>query len=659
MQYQLFLFFFIFGIGFFSFSDAIAIASPKETGKPRTINYYLSELSLSNALLTQLARYDVLILSPSQIIAYPQLIRELHTRHPGIIILAYVPSQSYNTKYWPQDSIFRTIRVHDSWWLRDSRGTILSAWEGIHNINLDPAWSEYFLTFVRERIADVPGVDGIFFDMVSHNISWINHGDIDLDANGVQDTPVQADALWLNRTQYFFKRAREIMPRTYIVTNGTSASAIQPFVNGRMFETFPTPWEGDGSWTTVMNGVANNKTKNVLPQLTLFNSNTNNTGMVDYRAVRFGLASSLLENGYFGYDFGDKHHGQLWWYDEYDTNLGKPLNRPIGMVTAGSNEIKYHPDIWRRDFEHGIALVNSTPELVNVALGGEFEKINGNQDKMVNDGSIVSETELGPNDGLLLLKTTSRLDDVLFTNGAFARFYFPDGNRVRNGFFVFEDTYRGGDQILHTDLDGNGERDTLVVSGNKILAWRDDGQPFFKIYPYTANYTGSFQIGISDSDANGSQELFVAPRSGKYPLKVYDLIGEESKPAWYPLGSNYRGSYSFAVLGNGLTTHFVIGTGQIVTVYDRDFKKIQSWKVPGKKENKSMLVATGDILGNGQPMIVVGLVEGNTTRLLFYLPDGSTYGKPLVLSSRGTELRLSDVNFDGKDDIIVMTNSPL
>ena len=38
--------------------------------------------------------------------------------------------------------------------------------------------------------------------------------------------------------------------------------------------------------------------------------------------MRSGLAITLLGDGYFGFDEGDCLHGQLWWFPEYDANLG-------------------------------------------------------------------------------------------------------------------------------------------------------------------------------------------------------------------------------------------------------------------------------------------------------------------------------------------------
>jgi hypothetical protein len=60
-------------------------------------------------------------------------------------------------------------------------------------------------------------------------------------------------------------------------------------------------------------------------------------------------------------------------------------------------------DVWRRDFEHGIVLVNSSSQPVTIPLGGVFVKINGAQDRTVNDGATVTEITLPPQDGIILL----------------------------------------------------------------------------------------------------------------------------------------------------------------------------------------------------------------------------------------------------------------
>ena len=61
-------------------------------------------------------------------------------------------------------------------------------------------------------------------------------------------------------------------------------------------------------------------------------------------------------------------------------------------------------DLWRRDYEKGIVLVNATAVSKIIDLNGEFRKIKGKQVPKINDGSIVNEVKLQPYDGIILLR---------------------------------------------------------------------------------------------------------------------------------------------------------------------------------------------------------------------------------------------------------------
>ena len=69
----------------------------------------------------------------------------------------------------------------------------------------------------------------------------------------------------------------------------------------------------------------------------------------DLQRMQFGLASFLLVNNgqaYFRYS-NDAAYRNLWWYSQYETDLGQPLG-------------PRYPDgeSWRRDFERGYVSVN-------------------------------------------------------------------------------------------------------------------------------------------------------------------------------------------------------------------------------------------------------------------------------------------------------------
>lgn len=83
----------------------------------------------------------------------------------------------------------------------------------------------------------------------------------------------------------------------------------------------------------------------------------------------------------------------------------------FGMgATTGSvwlDELRFYKgnaDIWRRDFENGVIFVNASAETVTIPLEAPYKKIDGTQDRVVNDGSRVSQITLEPEDGIILLK---------------------------------------------------------------------------------------------------------------------------------------------------------------------------------------------------------------------------------------------------------------
>src|SRR3989338_3400968 len=145
--------------------------------------------------ISKLARNDVLILSPEQAVARREVITVIKRLNPDIILLAYVPSQSYNMVWqqYPGNLVYRDFAVRDDWWLRDSAGNITSDWPGLKNTNLSQEYADYLLSFVESRILPQGIWNGIFWDMVNDGISHVNRGDVDLNRDGARD-----DAQWVN-----------------------------------------------------------------------------------------------------------------------------------------------------------------------------------------------------------------------------------------------------------------------------------------------------------------------------------------------------------------------------------------------------------------------------------------------------------------------------
>lgn len=61
----------------------------------------------------------------------------------------------------------------------------------------------------------------------------------------------------------------------------------------------------------------------------------------------------------------------------------------------------------RRDFQYGVALVNPEAKSVTIPLGGLYKRLKGTQDPVTNNGAYVTSVTLQPQDGLILLRTSS------------------------------------------------------------------------------------------------------------------------------------------------------------------------------------------------------------------------------------------------------------
>lgn len=632
---------------------------------PHLANYYLGVLPTDPDLLAKLGKTDLLILSPDQLISRQDTISKLKEENPNMIILAYVPSQSYNTLYWKDDLVFRNMTgIQDSWWLRDSAGNRVSAWPGLLNTNMAQGWSEYLVGFINQYIATLPNVDGIFFDMVGDSISGVNHGDIDLNGDGARDNPATMDATWLARTKYLLEYARAHISLRYLVINGSSNTTLQGSVNGRMYETFPTPWEAGGSWSAIMTKMEKNKALNEQPELYIFNANTNNTGnQNDYRAMRFGLTSSLLsDNVYFGFDYGDTSHHQVWWYDEYNTNLGDP----VGPAVSENNQAQFKNDVWRREYTNGLTIVNATNQSQEVNLGGEYEKIIGTQDPAVNDGAIVDQVRLPAKDGLIMLKTLQTLSDTPFANGSFARFFTALGARARNGFFAFEDGIPGGAKIYNGDLDGDGVPEKIIAVGPRLQIFNSRGQLWFDDYPYGGDYKGELNLAVGHLNGTNEVQILVAPSIGG-ELFLYNFHGGLLKENIYPLGKKYQGGFSVAIgnVDGGTTGEAVIGTGRgrasEVLVYDSTLNKIKKRFYPfDRRPLSGVSVAVGDFQGIGSDQIAVTGAVGTKSVVRLFNGAGRELKQFTVggfFGNQSVSLGAADVTGDGRPEIIMLTGN--
>ncbi|MDO9509840.1 MAG: putative glycoside hydrolase [Candidatus Magasanikbacteria bacterium] len=650
----IFLLTFIFiGVGFFGIQTTLAAS-------PQIANYYLGPLPLDDDSVNKMARFDLLILSADQFLTRKSIIEKMKKINPDIILLAYVPSQSYNYQYWPQDAVFKYLRVNDSWWLRDTHGNIVSTWTGIYNTDMSQGWSDALVTFVKDYILPTGDWDGIFWDMVDGGVSFQNGGNIDLNRDGKRETAKDMDEQWRFRVSYFLEKSQKELNVKYIVINGNSAEAYQKKISGRMYEDFPTPWEFGGNWNLILKGLEKNKTLNKQPQLYIFNSTSKNTGKTtNYRRFRFGLASSLLfDNVFYSFDHGTEEHGQIWWYDEYDINLGEPL----GEFYSVSNKTKFLDDVWRRDYVNGISLINTTKKSYEIDLGAEYEKISGKQDIAVNDGQIANSMRLGAMNAILLLKTFQELKDVFFVNGNFVKFFSYEGKKSRNGFFVYDSMFKGGIKVYKGDINGDGKEEKIMVNLNKMEIYNGDGLRIYNDFPLGITFRGKLNFFVGNIYPGKEKQIIVGGDTINQ-IAILNSKGEFITKPFYPLGKNQKGGFSVAIGdldGNGSGENILgtINSGKSeVIIFDQNFTNINKRFFPyGSKSVSGVNISAGEVNGDTKDEIIT--VPASGTKILVGIYNGSAkkineFSSGDNASKKGAEVVTVDVNFDKIKEVVI------
>jgi hypothetical protein len=131
------------------------------------------------------------------------------------------------------------------------------------------------------------------------------------------------------------------------------------------------------------------------------NSSTTMLDPCTMKSMRWGLTLALMADMYYEI-YVSGQHGTRWWYDEFDG--GKGVRRRGYLGKALGPPVKLASGIYRRNFERGIALHNSTRSSVTVKLGQRFRRLRGKQNPTLNTGAVVRSVTVPGKDGIILLR---------------------------------------------------------------------------------------------------------------------------------------------------------------------------------------------------------------------------------------------------------------
>ncbi len=280
-------------------------------------------------------------------------IRQLRLLNPNIRLLTSINAVENNDIPSPD------------YYLKDVNGNPIEVWPGSYRLNLTrPEVAEYQARYAYQTWLDSGMMaDGVFFDNVMTTQRWLKQdiygNPVHMDANedGIEDDPDWLEAAWKAGVFHEIRTFRQWMP--YAIVSGHSMNIYEPGI-GELFDgislgfftanvlegemTFGELWDLYNAWmrdarqppvvmfeSSPVDQIAygyDYEPWSKIPTSTLEFARTY------YPWMRFGLALTLMHDGYFAHEYGDTWHGNDWWYDELDFDLGSPLG-PARRVDVG------------------------------------------------------------------------------------------------------------------------------------------------------------------------------------------------------------------------------------------------------------------------------------------------------------------------------------
>jgi hypothetical protein len=401
---------------------------------------YLAEVPvISNAYFWDMVIVDVELVANNP--EYLGATGKMRTKNSYLVILGYfswidvIPENTSTINGGFREGI------KDGWYMKDIKG------ERYKLFNTGTNWTEminqtindvsmYTVNYLNENVISKGILDGIFFDWINTDWIWLNYRDDtpsdkpDIDNDGYEESDIKLNNAMLKATKSLLENSKEKFPSgTLIMGNGgwITGTKNDMYLNGIMIENFiggESVSNESFGWGAVMRSYYYHTSGCKNPNISMLMANGKKG---DYKFMRFALASALMFDGYFCYTNENDAYYSDWWYDEYsvDVNtgnseknlkykgyLGSPINKAFNVNNTDqklsnilkNNYLEAENIVWRRDFEHGIVLVNPTKNSQNIKLSKTYKKINGLYDTAINDGSEINEITLKSKTGIILLK---------------------------------------------------------------------------------------------------------------------------------------------------------------------------------------------------------------------------------------------------------------
>jgi len=339
-------------------------------------------------------------------------INEIRAVNPSIKLAAYSNAVEADLTPEVKRSTYEIdlAVIANNWWLYTAAGARVqwtTAYDS-HVVNLTRwgatdasgrRFTEWLGDYVAASRAKYVGLDYVYLDNVWYTPRPYK-GNFDFKRTGTDQYAMSPEiqAAWRQGTVDVISRLRERLPGVKVIGNADNDLNFPEYqgkLDGSFFEcAFGKSWSilNRLGWARMMaeyrSQLANTSSKrDTVMQGCALNG-------VDLPMLRFGLASALLEDGWFAYTVSGET--APFWADEYGAELGSPAEPPpIAPSTSG---------IWLRKYTNGMVLVNPGTSAASINVGAGYRRLSGTQDTAVNNGMPISTVTLEPRRGLVLIK---------------------------------------------------------------------------------------------------------------------------------------------------------------------------------------------------------------------------------------------------------------
>lgn len=297
----------------------------------------------------------------------------------------------------------------NEWWLADAQGrrarwtdeygtdlVNVTAWTKADADGL--RWPQWLGRHHTRLLGSLSGLDYIYVDNVWY-MPRPRNGAMDWKRNGNPQPSADPEiqSAFRKGIADYWTALRDGMPSKKIIGNADNDLSF-PEYRGRLEGAFLECMMGktwslerrlgwEGMMSTYRNALANTVSPHdVVMQVC-------NTQGVDHQQLRFGLASAMLEDGWFAYTVTGMKPPYM--ADEFRAHIGKPVEAPPKVATPSG--------IWQRRYANGLVLVNPGPDEKAIEIQAGYRRIAGTQDPAVNNGRPAGTVRLAARDGLLLI----------------------------------------------------------------------------------------------------------------------------------------------------------------------------------------------------------------------------------------------------------------